>query len=232
MRSFTRLTADRVLLFQSGGVYIITSAPGEAFSGGRAGRSRYPRGPRWILTGRPAPTGTPGSSGPRGILPASDRSSAPQLSENKKQRISHCNLTLSSPGVTGQAGRRERRALQSPKSVSSDGAASSPRLPSGLPESWGERRFSRFQFVRRPFSSRLGKLHLNCGKSFSRRGPSVDNGTNWSPSVVRLRPLVIKGPLVGGTRSSKVLSREKWGKSPQKSPQKSPKKVLWSSKGH
>ena len=88
LRSFTRLTADRVLLSRSGGVYIITSAPGEAFSGVRAGRSRYPRGPQWILTARPAPTGTPGSSGPRGILPASDRSSAPQLSD-KKQRISH-----------------------------------------------------------------------------------------------------------------------------------------------
>jgi len=95
------------------------SAPGEAFSGGQAGRIQYPRGPQWILTGRPVLMRTPGSSGPRGILPASAQSSAPQLS-----------------GADGQAARQERRAFQSPKSVSSDDAVSSHRSPSGLPESF------------------------------------------------------------------------------------------------
>ena len=32
----------------------------------------------------------------------------------------------------------------------------------------------------------LGKSHLNCGKSFLPRSLLLDNGTNWSPSVVSL----------------------------------------------
>ena len=155
--------------FPHSGVYIITSVPGAAFSGGRAGRIQYPQGPQWILTRHPAPTGNPGSSGHRGNLPASGHSSAPQLSD-KKQRISSFILHQPSPPeADGRADRQERRASRSPKSASSDGAASSHRWLSGLPESWG-RRVSFQSFSIRPVSSRLWQIAFKLWEKFSPSG--------------------------------------------------------------